>query len=100
MLCTQRFAREIDAAGLGAAGLAAVGPDAVGPDAVGGSAAGPRPLPGSLEQALTLLGASESAAEWLGPELHAAYLAFKRAEIKSLEYLEESEICRRYAEVY
>ena len=27
-------------------------------------------------------------------------IAFKRAEIKSLDQLEESEICRRYAEVY
>ena len=60
----------------------------------------PRPLPGSLGDALTLLQESRSAAEWLGPELHSAYIAFKRAEIKSLDQLEESEICRRYAEVY
>jgi glutamine synthetase len=60
----------------------------------------PRPLPGSLSEALTLLQESRSAAEWLGPELHSAYIAFKRAEIKSLDQLEESEICRRYAEVY
>jgi len=60
----------------------------------------PRPLPSSLGEALTLLQESRSAAEWLGPELHSAYIAFKRAEIKSLDQLEESEICRRYAEVY
>lgn len=60
----------------------------------------PRPLPGSLGEALTLLQESPSAAEWLGPELHSAYIAFKRAEIRSLDQLEESEICRRYAEVY
>jgi glutamine synthetase len=60
----------------------------------------PQPLPSSLGEALTLLQESRSAAEWLGPELHSAYIAFKRAEIKSLDQLEESEICRRYAEVY
>ena len=60
----------------------------------------PRPLPGSLPEALTLLQESRSAAEWLGPDLHSAYIAFKQAEIKSLDQLEESEICRRYAEVY
>jgi glutamine synthetase len=60
----------------------------------------PRQLPTSLAQALDLLERSELAAEWLGPELFAAYLLFKRAEIKALENLEETEICRRYAEVY
>jgi glutamine synthetase len=58
------------------------------------------PLPNELGIALDLLEASESAAQWLGPDLHAAYLAFKRAEIQSLENLDEREICRRYAEVY
>jgi glutamine synthetase len=47
-----------------------------------------------------LLEASESAAEWLGPDLLSAYLQFKRAEIKGLDGLNETEICRRYAEVY
>ena len=60
----------------------------------------PRPLPNSLEQALQLLEACEPAAEWLGADLFSAYLKFKRAEIKGLETLDESEICRRYAEVY
>ncbi|MDP9011409.1 MAG: glutamine synthetase family protein [Pseudomonadota bacterium] len=63
-------------------------------------AANPQALPGDLGAALTLLGASESAAEWLGRDLHAAYVQFKRAEIKGLEGLDETEICRRYAEVY
>lgn len=62
--------------------------------------ASPRPLPSSLAEALCWLQASECAALWLGPELHSAYIAFKDAEIKSLEHLEENEICRRYAEVY
>jgi glutamine synthetase len=59
-----------------------------------------RSLPTHLGQALDLLQASESAAEWLGADLLSAYLQFKRAEIKGLEDLNESEICRRYAEVY
>ncbi|HWW30529.1 MAG TPA: glutamine synthetase family protein [Steroidobacteraceae bacterium] len=59
-----------------------------------------RALPTHLEQALEHLSASESAAQWLGTELHSAYILFKRAEIKSLENLDETEICRRYAEVY
>jgi glutamine synthetase len=60
----------------------------------------PRPLPSSLGQALSLLEADDRAAEWLGPELLAAYVLFKRAELKGLEDIEEAEICRRYAEVY
>ena len=60
----------------------------------------PQALPDSLEAALTELESSEPAAEWLGPELLSAYLLFKRAEIKSVEHLDEAEICRRYAEVY
>jgi len=59
-----------------------------------------RPLPTHLEQALQLLEASEPAAQWLGADLHSAYVLFKRAEIKGLENLDETEICRRYAEVY
>lgn len=57
-------------------------------------------LPASLDEALGLLQRSPSAAEWLGPEVHAAYLAFKRAELAGLEGLDEGEICRRYAEAY
>jgi glutamine synthetase len=53
-----------------------------------------------LDKALTLLGESAAAREWLGPELLPAYVAFKRAEIKGLDNLDESEICRRYEQVY
>ena len=60
----------------------------------------PPPLPGTLSEALTLLEASETAAEWFGADVLSAYLLFKRAEIKGLENFDESEICRRYAEVY
>jgi len=57
-------------------------------------------LPDSLGAALECLEASEAAAEWLGADLLAAYLRFKRAEIQGLDNLSETEICRRYAEVY
>ena len=57
-------------------------------------------LPNSLEQALCALEVSEPAAEWLGPELLSGYLSFKSAEAQSLRDLSESEICRRYAEVF
>jgi glutamine synthetase len=60
----------------------------------------PRPLPGSLDEALNLLEATEPASRWLGADLFPAYLRFKRAEIECLENLDENEICRRYAEVY
>src|SRR5450755_311275 len=53
-----------------------------------------QPLPDSLENALHLLQASESAAQWLGADVLAAYVRFKRAEIESLENFDESEICR------
>jgi glutamine synthetase len=53
-----------------------------------------------LEQALNLLEGTEAAAEWLGADLFSAYIRFKRAEIAGLQSLDESEICRRYAEVY
>jgi glutamine synthetase len=59
-----------------------------------------QPLPRSLGEALTLLAASEAAADWLGADLHSAYVQFKRAEIASLEGQDEEEICRRYALAY
>jgi glutamine synthetase len=59
-----------------------------------------RLLPKDLGQALDLLEASEAAGEWLGPDFLSAYLQFKRAEIRDLDDLNETEICRRYAEVY
>jgi glutamine synthetase len=59
-----------------------------------------RALPDSLGQALTLLESSAAASDWLGSELHAAYLSFKRAELSALLDAPEADICRRYAEVY
>ena len=60
----------------------------------------PRALPDSLSAALTELEATAAAREWLGSELLDGYIKLKRAEIAGLEALDESEICRRYAEVY
>ena len=53
-----------------------------------------------MDEALRLLEESRAAAEWLGTEVHAAYLDFKRAELDGLRDLNEAEICRRYAEAY
>lgn len=60
----------------------------------------PPSLPTSLAEALTLLEASERAADWLGSEFLSAYLLFKRAEVQALQGLDENQICRRYAEAY
>jgi glutamine synthetase len=60
----------------------------------------PRPLPSSLSQALDLLEATPQARDWLGPAFLSAYVAFKRAEVRGLEGLDEVDICRRYVDVY
>jgi glutamine synthetase len=60
----------------------------------------PPALPVSLGEALGLLEENRAAAEWLGEDVHAAYLAFKRAEIEGLKDLDETAICRRYALAY
>ena len=59
-----------------------------------------RTLPGDLGEALTLLEGSGAAADWLGAELHAAYVCFKRAELSAVLDLTEADVCRRYSEVY
>jgi glutamine synthetase len=59
-----------------------------------------RALPSSLAQALGELESSGPASDWLGADLLRDYVSFKRAEIDSMEGLDESEICRRYADVY
>jgi glutamine synthetase len=63
-------------------------------------AGGSRALPGSLGEALALLEANEAAAEWFGAQWLSAYLQFKRAEINGLDKLDETEVCRRYAQAY
>lgn len=63
-------------------------------------AVGVRKLPQSLAEALGHLEASEAACEWFGDLFFRAYLMFKRAELREVEGLTESEICARYAEIY
>jgi glutamine synthetase len=64
------------------------------------SALGVVDLPGSLGEALDALEADATGRSWLGPPLHAAYMAMKRAEISAVAGLDDDEICRRYARVY
>lgn len=59
-----------------------------------------RPVPPSLATALDCLQATEAAGEWFGSAPLAAYLAFKRAEIASLEGHSDELVCQRYAEAY
>ena len=63
-------------------------------------AAGVRPLPASLDEALEALAASDEAREWFGETFFQAYLQFKRSELKAIEALTEAQTCARYAEVY
>ena len=58
------------------------------------------PLADTLPAALDLLAASAEARDWMGGELHDAYLMFKRAEASALEGLDDSAICDRYAAIY
>lgn len=64
------------------------------------AAAGIKPLPKSLDEALAMLAASDSAQGWMGAEMMNAYQMLKRSEIEALKDLSEEEICARYAEVY
>jgi glutamine synthetase len=63
-------------------------------------AAGIRHLPRSLGEALDNLEATPEASGWFGPVYLEAYLRHKRAEIKMLDGLDESQQCARYALVY
>jgi glutamine synthetase len=63
-------------------------------------AAGVRPLPRSLPEALDNLAACTEAREWFGGAFLDVYLRFKRAELRVLDGLTDAAICARYAEVY
>jgi glutamine synthetase len=62
--------------------------------------AGARRLPGSLDEALGLLAASDTARGWFGDELFDVYLRFKRAELRAIDGLSPADICAKYAEIY
>ncbi len=64
------------------------------------AAAGVRPLPRSLGEALDGLAASPEARDWFGNKFFEVYLQFKRAELRVVEGLDDAEICARYAEIY
>lgn len=64
------------------------------------AAAGIRPLPRSLPEALDGLEGCPEAREWFGDKFFDVYLSFKRAELKVVEGLTEAETCARYAEIY
>jgi glutamine synthetase len=61
---------------------------------------GTAPLVESLEEALAALAADDAARGWLPPRLLETYVAVKRAELASLEGVDDVERCARYAEVY
>jgi len=63
-------------------------------------AAGLRPLPRSLGEALDGLAASNAARDWFGETFFDVYLRFKRAELRAIDGLTEAETCARYAEIY
>ena len=63
-------------------------------------AAGIRPLPRSLDEALDGMAASPAAREWFGDNFLEAYLRFKRAELQAIAGLSEAATCARYAEIY
>ena len=63
-------------------------------------AAGVRPLPRSLGEALANLAASTAARQWFGDVFFDVYLRFKAAEEQVVAGLAPSAVCARYAEVY
>jgi glutamine synthetase len=63
-------------------------------------AAGVRPLPRSLGEALDGLAASKAARDWFGDTFFDVYLRFKRAELRVVDGLSEAATCARYAEIY
>jgi glutamine synthetase len=62
--------------------------------------AAPTSLPSSLDRALDLLAASESAGQWFGAVHSDAYLRFKRVEAAKVAALSPAELCAHYAEIY
>jgi glutamine synthetase len=64
------------------------------------AAAGIRPLPHSLAEALDHLEATPEARDWFGPVYLDAYLRHKRAEIRMLDGLDDKAQCARYALTY
>jgi glutamine synthetase len=63
-------------------------------------AAGMRPLPRTLGEAIGLLRRTPVAREWFGPEFFELYLNYKLEEEQAMAGLEPQDICDRYAAVF
>ena len=64
-------------------------------------AAGARPLPATLGEALEALADTEAARAWFGDQLLDAYLQLKRAEMRVVQSLgDAAAVCARYADAY
>jgi glutamine synthetase len=64
-------------------------------------AAGARPLPATLGEALESLAGTEAARAWFGDQLLDAYLRLKRAEMRVVQSLgDAAAVCARYADAY
>jgi glutamine synthetase len=57
-------------------------------------------LPASLADALQALEQDDIVRGWMHPELYAAYIGIKHAEMQAAGGLELDEVCRRYAAIY
>jgi glutamine synthetase len=57
-------------------------------------------LPASLGEALHALAQDDVVRGWMHPQLYAAYLGVKHAELAAAEGLDPAEVCRRYAAIY
>jgi glutamine synthetase len=63
-------------------------------------AAGMRPLPGTLGEAIALLRSTPVARDWFGAEFLEVYLTFKSEEEQAVAGLAPQDICDRYAAVF
>jgi glutamine synthetase len=63
-------------------------------------AAGMRPLPRNLSEALDALVETPAAREWFGPEFLSLYLNFKREEVQAMAGLDSQAVCDAYAAIF
>jgi glutamine synthetase len=64
------------------------------------AAAGIRPLPSSLDEALATLDADAAVKAWLPPVMYESYVAVKRKELEMFAGVDPVEMCRRYHDAY
>jgi glutamine synthetase len=63
-------------------------------------ARGITPLPGSLEEALSIMEGEPVIRQWMSPVMFGSYVAVKRKEIEMFTAKDPSEMCRRYHNAY